>query len=428
MATALVEPRSRYPMFNKAIDAVEKCGGIAKQKLLLDYDQSEFEWKVELTATFEGYAVPRAIEESNQQKKSRRNKLKGPERTNHHVVPKHGEHQVASPSQITLRLPNPIPKEHYVNVWLMYFKTLEKKVKSAIDSTATNLTECNLKTLCDMTKNLAALLTAMEKLYYEQDVFDASVEEDPLLQEILDCTDRMQDLLEGLKDSQIQDIIKDTVKPTKNHYLASILGFDETLVEYLATCDDYLTPEQWILSFIEWKQDLIQEDSAFESSIWEEKFQILGFTPTKASTLSDLVRSNPMSAHLSAEQWASRYIELQFKYNILLSGSRAYAQSQNIDEPYTIPTDVDEEEDRVEIPAIDKLRLTTEKLTQDLYFSDYLAQPRQPIASVRYWFHGTDSDAAMNICTQGISVDKGRKGLDFSDGAGFYLTRRVPRP
>ena len=70
MATAVVESQPRYPMFYKAMNAIQKCGEVTKEKLLLDYDESEFAYKVQVTTTFTGYGVPRAIEESKQQRKS----------------------------------------------------------------------------------------------------------------------------------------------------------------------------------------------------------------------------------------------------------------------------------------------------------------------------------------------------------------------
>ena len=70
-----------------------------------------------------------------------------------------------------------------------------------------------------------------------------------------------------------------------------------------------------------------------------------------------------------------------------------------------------------------KFKLTKEELHDDGFFTDYLRQEQKPIDGVTYWFHGTDRESALNIIKEGIDVNRGGKGLDFSDGAGFYLTR-----
>jgi hypothetical protein len=68
-------------------------------------------------------------------------------------------------------------------------------------------------------------------------------------------------------------------------------------------------------------------------------------------------------------------------------------------------------------------KLTKKELHQDKFFTDYLRQDQNPIGGVTYWFHGTDRESALNIIKEGIDVRRGKEGLDFSDGAGFYLTR-----
>ena len=465
MAASAVEPLPQYPMFHKAMTAIQRCGGVAKQKLLLEYDESEVAVKMRIIVE-EVWVPVLPVEQKKPKKKNSRKKSKGQERKNHHVVPKNKRDQAVpegesiQPAGIRIPLPPP-PSEYIVNAWLMYFKALDHKVRGAIDSDIIDFIRGNMQTphvqmcwkriskevrkpsgteisplswLCasviegllmldDIRHNLASLLGAMEKLYYEQEVFDASVEQNPLLQDILECANMLQALIERLEGDQIPEILKGTVKPSLNHYLASILGLDERLVEYLATCDNYLTRKQWILRFIESNQDLQHEHLELDTPTWEDQFQSLGFTTFKAAALSDLVRNNPMSAHLTSKQWAKKYIELQFKYNILLAGSRDFPHLDIIDVDWEFKSDVDDDEEPVYINAITKFRLNEKKLIEDPYFWDYRVQLKQPIESVKYWFHATDTDAAISICRQGISVDQGGKKLDFSDGAGFYLTR-----
>ena len=267
------------------------------------------------------------------------------------------------------------------------------------------------------------------KIYYANDLFGSSIEDNPSLLEIIESANRLHALIERVEDSEVPKILKGTIKLSENSFVATILGIEEGLVEYLEACDNYLSPEQWTMRFIDWKLDQLNEDDTLSI---QKEFESLGFIPSKASALSDLVQNNPLSAHLTAHQWATRYIELQFKYNILLSGCRGFSspdcvesRDTDIDVEYDIKTDVDDGDEPVNIKAINKLRLTTEELTRDRWFYEYLNQQEHPMEKVTYWFHGTDVDSAKNICTQGISVDQGRPKMDFSDGSGLYLTRYV---
>ena len=139
-------------------------------------------------------------------------------------------------------------------------------------------------------------------------------------------------------------ILKGTVKPSENSFLATILGMDESLEVYLEACEKsifgrHLSPEQWTMRFIDWKLDQLNQD---ETLSIEKQFESLGFMPSKASELSDLVRNNPLGAHWTPHQWATRYIELEFKYNTLLSGCRGFSSLECVE---SRDTDIDVEQE-----------------------------------------------------------------------------------
>ena len=247
--------------------------------------------------------------------------------------------------------------------------------------------------------------------------------ENSQFKELLECTDRLQDILEKLEDSNINEILDstDVIKPTQDQYLASILGFSEDLVTYFKESDNYYSNEQLVLNFL---QDKEEETHDQEFTSWEEAFKKLGFTEIKSKILGELADENPFSSHETPAQWASRHIEQEFKYNILLrtlKNENDWNKTNSIDIEYEIPTSVDEVP--VLMKAIDKFKLTKKELYQDKFFTDYLRQDQNPIGGVTYWFHGTDHGSALSIIRDGIDVTKGNKELDFSDGAGFYLTR-----
>ena len=155
--------------------------------------------------------------------------------------------------------------------------------------------------------------------YHNEDLQSANYEKFQF-KELLECTDRLQEKLEKLEDSNIEEILYSTdhvIKPTQDQYLASILGFNEELVEFLEENDDYYSNEQMVLDFLEKKEEEVHKDEEFLS--WEDAFKKLGFTEIKSKILGELADANPFSNHETPAQWASRHIEQEFKYNILLS-------------------------------------------------------------------------------------------------------------
>ena len=199
------------------------------------------------------------------------------------------------------------------------------------------------------------------------------------------------------------------------------MGFDEELITFLVESDNYLSDEQLVLEFLEKKGEEEFYDEEFTT--WEEAFKKLGFTEVKAEILGDLADENPFSSHETPVQWASRHIEQELKYNILLSPVQN-KNSCNTTGDFDVEYDIIEEDSGVIIcKAIDKLKLRKEKLPLDRFFTDFLVQKKDTMKGVTFWFHGTDRESALNIVTEGIYVNFGGKGLDFSHGDGFYLTR-----
>ena len=191
-------------------------------------------------------------------------------------------------------------------------------MREQIEKTANDICEENLKDLETLTEELDSFLQKLRALYHEENLAKALNDDNPLFQEILQSTDRLQFILEKLEDSNIPDLLdeNDDLKPTKNQYLASILGFDEDLIQFLDKSDNYYSDEQLVLEFIEKKENEFQ-DEKFNS--WEEAFRSLGFTPIKSKILGKLADENPYSTHETPGQWACRHVEQEFKYNILLS-------------------------------------------------------------------------------------------------------------
>ena len=115
-----------------------------------------------------------------------------------------------------------------------------------------NLDKESLEKLKDLTIELKTFLKKLEEFYHAEETF-IQFENNPQFREILDCTYRLQAIFDKLEDSQIPEIFKNSIKHTKNHYLASILGLEKDAAEFLSGCDNYYSDEQWIIEYIQTK-------------------------------------------------------------------------------------------------------------------------------------------------------------------------------
>ena len=161
-----------------------------------------------------------------------------------------------------------------------------------------------------------------------------------LFNDIIISVRKLQKLFEELEESKIPSILKNVIKPSPHYYVTSILGLNEDAAEYVSK-DDYYSTETLINEFLEKNEAEIQDSDSYRQA-----FEKLGFSPIKSKTLSELADANTYSNHESVAQFASRHIELQFKYNFLLNASGNIVKIPGVaDSPlrtqYSIPTDSD---------------------------------------------------------------------------------------
>ena len=414
---------------------LEKLYSTMNQKTLkCNTTDFEYKWQIKIRAELE--LIPeqeRYFQPIESKKKQKKKKLKGQERKNHLVKKPQTELQPIGTVSIP---PPPTPNEWFVILYILYFNSMLEKLDSAlqeaenevnyqIETTKSNLSEEELRKLHVVKEDIGSLLKTMESINHHQGSYWP-----PQLIEMDKCVGRLQETFDQLEDAQIPALLKSTIKPSKQQYLASILGLDQEVVGFLTDdCDNYLTDEQWILEFLEIKEEALTGE---ECDSWEEAFKKLGFNPLKSELLGTLAEDNLYSGHDSPGQWAARHIEQQFKDNILLpfpgSGNgfkvASIITSHENEVPYEIPTMF---RNPINVSAINKFSIDTNKenLADDPTYKDFLSQSIKPMEKVTYWFHGTDWFSALNIIQKGIDVSKGRKQLDFSDGSGFYLTRYI---
>ena len=309
-----------------------------------------------------------------------------------------------------------------LNNYLIYFKVVEKKVLDTLDiSTSQQLGEKSLKDLNSLKNELQPFLEKLERFWHEQEAVIAEIERSTEFQEILACVTTLHRIFEELDESEISQLLQMTSLNSQEHILCSILGLRDDVADSLKGLDPetrgHLTDEQWIQDFIEQKG---KEIACFDD--WETGFKSLGFTTVKSQVLAELLEKNPFAKHLTTTQWAGEHISHEFNHNILLAG---HQKESSITTPYNTHGEYDREfniltEDGQNVKATDTWM--HDNIADVELFHDYLKQAQNSMPEAEFFFHGTDHKSALNIVREGIDVEASRRGLDFSDGKGFYLS------
>ena len=309
-----------------------------------------------------------------------------------------------------------------LNIYLIYFKTVEKKVLDTLDiSSSQQLGEKSLTDLNSLKNELQPFLEKLERFWHEQEAVIAEIERSTEFQEILACVTTLHRIFEELDESEISQLLQMTSLNSQEHILCSILGLRDDVADSLKDLDPetrgHLTDEQWIQDFIDQNG---KEIACFDD--WETGFKSLGFTTVKSNVLAKLLEKNPFATHLTTTQWAEEHISHEFNHNILLAG---HQKESSITTPYNTHGEYDREfnirtEDGQNVKATDTWM--HDKIPDLELFHDYLKQAQNSMQEAEFLFHGTDHKSALNIVCKGIDVESSKRGLDFSDGKGFYLS------
>ena len=122
---------------------------------------------------------------------------------------------------------------------------------------------------------------------------------------------------------------------TPDHLLCTVLGLNQSVAGHLLGIDlevkCHQSWEYWISLYLD------RNEPAESTTDLENDFQQLGFVPERAKYLSSSLHDNPMKDHISSLQWAKRYIESLFNYNVLLSNCSDLPFSYDIGEEFEIP-------------------------------------------------------------------------------------------
>jgi len=313
--------------------------------------------------------------------------------------------------------------EHHLNQYLIYFKAVESSVNFSLEKSG--LCENEMNMLRTTSHHLRQFIERMENFYEEEEQFLPAVESSPTFQEIIACVSRLQSVLDKLTDCKITELLQQNVDKREEHMLCSILGLEDEVADFLIDLDSdirtHQTDRYWILQYIEQKEECIDESQDVKTNLL-----VLGFTASKATRLAEKLKNHNSTDHQTLTYWAKLYIEHQFSYHILLAsnGDGVYNPKEIHNREYFIEAskDADEDSEAVQIPAVNTKMLNEEDLHSSSWLTDYISQEGHSLDGSTLWFHGTDHESAMNIIQNGIDLEKGKNGGDFSDGRGFYLT------
>ena len=305
---------------------------------------------------------------------------------------------------------------HKIHIYLLYFKHMDKIIKTQLEkSTETN-------TFDVITEELRTLLNSLEEFSHEEEKNVKFLHYNIVVEKILKSTEELLKIFNHLEESDLPDTLRATIQPSYNYYIASVLGLIDEGANFLEE-NDYYSYENWILEFLSRKEQILPICSS-----WKEAFEKLGFTSVKSEILGKMADPRDTFCHDFPGQYASRFVVQEYKYNILLTSWNTNDERRSkwnsdkvIDIYYTIPVEVSEEMRFVK--AIDRFKIDDTELNQKQYYQQYILQEQTPLQNVSFWFHGTDHKSASDIVRLGINVGKGRTGLDFSSGIGFYMTR-----
>ena len=193
---------------------------------------------------------------------------------------------------------------------------------------------------------------------------------------------------------------------------------------------NHMSFEDWICNFLrESYSETIDEIPAQAPLNEAQVLESIGFRPDGVALNTILAQTSPLTTHLEVIDRVELFIRDEFKYNVVLS-DRITPRF-----PYN-PLMLNEWFPILELSA---------KQTSEAETLGFFAQPFQPFgyainleqrktgSELRSFyleddtqfvlFHGTDHESATDIIEQGIDINVGKKNRDFSDGAGFYLTK-----
>merc|ERR1711892_722735 len=187
--------------------------------------------------------------------------------------------------------------EHSLNQYLIYFKCVEKSVKSSLDKSASQSPDsAKIKDLLLLTELLSGLIESVENFYEENHESFSEIENSVHYQEIRNSVLKLQSVLDELNAANISELLCQNIDKKEEHMLCSILGLEDEIAEYLLNLDpnvrNHQTDQHWILQFFEHKEESLENGLDIKTIL-----KALGFNASKTKHLADKLSKNDFTDH-----------------------------------------------------------------------------------------------------------------------------------
>jgi len=319
---------------------------------------------------------------------------------------------------------------NFINLGIVYFRFVNEKIRKALSmvkKTHRSGIQKLTKKLKELKANNAKFVKTLHNLQMEcNNVSTEELAERPEVMILKEYADKIIHNYNQITYGTLKNFLpSENISVRPEHLLCSLLGLKLSVADCLIDINPEMRCHQddsyWIIKYLEKNEPTSYSDHV------ERDLASIGFTDERAEYLSLCLKSHQFESHISLLDWAIRYIEGVFKYDILLNqryngdplpGKVGQVQVMRIKEN---EGDTNSEENSNNV--IKGLKLNSENDQQNTIIQTYLIDQGTNFQGVRYWFHGTDYDSAWSIVEKGIRLEGyGKKCGDFSDGNGFYLT------
>ena len=178
----------------------------------------------------------------------------------------------------------------------------------------------------------------------------------------------------------------------------------------------------------------------------EENLKKVGLNKETAAEIHKRLEKNSLYKDYTSKYWAIKHLEYELKYNENIK----IKQSKNAQTNKSIKVSSPQTQGNKTLAECTNLMKLTEHDRRLLKgFTQFIKQTDMPMTAkeietnqhigkyldysrdannpetTKFWFHATDIKSAIEITEEGIKLEKGNKGLEYSNEGGFYITNDI---
>jgi len=303
---------------------------------------------------------------------------------------------------------------------LAAFKAIEAHLSTSLHQLKSTEPKSTLiGDLLVLTRSYVNFISKVENMI---DHCDLSFEDESLeidLKDAQKCLAEIKTLLDKATSASLRRLLQ--TKICKLHAVCSLLGLDNKVAEYLLGLDDisnHQSLEYWIKLYLEERFEKIESNLPVYNAL-----TYLGFIEERAKFIENILEKSTLSSHQSMLYWATKYLDDYFDNHILFNGLTKTRPGVTTEKGSTFEISTRGKPGKINtIFKVKGRNISMNHVENDEIISEYKAQNSSSIDEVKYWFHGTDQQSALNIVEKGIDLRKAKAASDFAFKEGFYVT------